>query len=352
MPHHPHEHGEGKKILQGKKYARILKQKTLNKDQKKILKNYMKKEKPQKFEKPRLFKQARHFMREAVRHGPPVSPLEGVGAGFLSNAIQNGPPISPIETAGQTYLQNLLARSPEEQYNTFAQPYMRQFREEIMPEIAERFAGAGALSGSGFQNAISQAGAGLTENLAALKGNLINQMLERQLQGANVGLGYAQMPGQRLSQQLQAANVGMGYAQLPAQRFNQQFNYAQAAIPTSLIPQQMQTEYNRYAQQQNMLRQQAVLGTPTTNTMIIPPRGAKGGFWNGAGPGLVGAGIGAGIGGIAGGPMGALVGAGVGSGLGNSIAGRGGGGVSVPISYVPSASSAPQRQIFAPENNL
>jgi len=401
--HHGHEHGEGEKIQQGHKYARLLKKSALNKDQKKILKKYMKAVKSEKFHKPRLFEQARHFMRGAVEEGPPESPLEGsasdyikgllengiepsaiegAGTDFLTEAMQHGAEPSPIEGMAQTYLQNLLGRSPEEQYSTFAQPYMRQFQEEIMPEVAERFAGAGALSGSGFQNAISHAGAGLAENLASLKGNLINQMLDRQLQGANVGLGYAQMPMQRFGQRLQAANTGLGYAQLPmqrtgmmlqaantgvpyaqmpTQRFNQQFNYAQAAIPTSLIPQQMQQENNRYANQLNFARQQQVLGTPTTNTMLIPPqtRDQRGGFWRGAGPGLAGAGAGAGIGALLGGPAGALMGAGIGSSLGNSLRGGGATGFSLPIGLSPvSASSNPmstspiRSQMFSPENNL
>lgn len=49
-------------------------------------------------------------------------------------------------------------------------PYLRQFREQIVPQLAEQFAGfgAGSQSSSAFQQALGQSGAGLAENLASL----------------------------------------------------------------------------------------------------------------------------------------------------------------------------------------
>jgi len=69
------------------------------------------------------------------------------------------------------YLQGLLS-GDEGAYSKFAAPYMRQFEEEIVPGIAERFGGMGAQSSSGFQQALGKAGAGLQENLAALREQL------------------------------------------------------------------------------------------------------------------------------------------------------------------------------------
>ena len=58
----------------------------------------------------------------------------------------------------------------------FADPYMRQFEQETVPGIAQRFAGAGAeggaLSSSAFGQALGGAGAGLQSQLAALKSQL------------------------------------------------------------------------------------------------------------------------------------------------------------------------------------
>jgi hypothetical protein len=67
-----------------------------------------------------------------------------------------------------SYLQDLFSNNSQSQQN-FAAPFMRQFNEQTVPGLAETFGGVGALSSSGFQNALGQAGAGLQENLAALR---------------------------------------------------------------------------------------------------------------------------------------------------------------------------------------
>jgi hypothetical protein len=61
-------------------------------------------------------------------------------------------------------------------YNAFAAPYMRQFQEQTIPGLAERFAGVGgrggALSSSGFGQGLGAAGAGLQESLASMGAGL------------------------------------------------------------------------------------------------------------------------------------------------------------------------------------
>lgn len=79
--------------------------------------------------------------------------------------------LGAIQPQIMQYLQQLLSSSPEAT-EAFSAPYMRQFNEQIVPGLAERFAGAGALSSSGFQNALGQAGAGLAENLASMREQL------------------------------------------------------------------------------------------------------------------------------------------------------------------------------------
>lgn len=79
--------------------------------------------------------------------------------------------LGAIQPQIMQYLQQLLSGDPSAS-EAFAAPYMRQFNEQIVPGIAERFAGAGALSSSGFQQALGQAGAGLAENLASLREGL------------------------------------------------------------------------------------------------------------------------------------------------------------------------------------
>lgn len=82
--------------------------------------------------------------------------------------------LGTIQPQIMQYLSQLLSGSPEAM-QAFEAPYMRKFQEEIVPGLAERFAGQGALSSSGFQQSLGQAGAGLTENLAALREGLRSQ---------------------------------------------------------------------------------------------------------------------------------------------------------------------------------
>jgi len=263
------------KIQSGKKYTRLQRFPTNSPQQKKILDKFSEHVSPEHFHKPEMMKHA---------------------LGFMDKAVQEGPPISPVEGSGISHLQNLLGRTPEEHLKDFEAPYMRRFNEEIAPEIAERYSGANAGRGSGFQNSIMHAGAGLAENLASLKGNLINQML---------------------GQQTQAANVGLGYAQLPGQRYAQQMNAAQTALPASLVPQQQQQDMDRYAQNRQFQQRQAVLGQQPWGYMGVPPRGKSPSFWQGALPRIGGALMG-GMAGSAMGPLGALAGAAAGA-MGSQI---------------------------------
>lgn len=62
-------------------------------------------------------------------------------------------------------------------YQAQQAPEMRQFREQIIPELSEQFAGmgAGGLSSSGFRNAAVGAGADLSERLGAIRAQLRQQ---------------------------------------------------------------------------------------------------------------------------------------------------------------------------------
>lgn len=88
---------------------------------------------------------------------------------LLQGQLGQGGPFSQA----QGYLQNLLSGSPQST-SAFEAPAMRQFNEQIIPGLAERFSGlgAGSQSSSAFQQALGQAGAGLSENLQALRSGL------------------------------------------------------------------------------------------------------------------------------------------------------------------------------------
>jgi hypothetical protein len=97
--------------------------------------------------------------------------------------------LGPLAGQAQGYLGNLLSGSPEA-FQSFEAPFKRQFQEEIVPGLAERFSGlgAGAQRSSAFQNALGQAGAGLTERLAQLRSGL-----QHDAAGQTLGLGQGML---------------------------------------------------------------------------------------------------------------------------------------------------------------
>lgn len=109
--------------------------------------------------------------------------------------------------AANQYDQSLLGQG-QEAFNQFSSPYLQQFEQKILPQIAERFAGMGALSSSGFGQALGGATSDLQSNLAQLFSQLQGQAAERQ-QGqfqnlSQIGLGY-----QPFSYQQQEGSAGM-----------------------------------------------------------------------------------------------------------------------------------------------
>lgn len=60
--------------------------------------------------------------------------------------------------------------------------YMQNFQEQTLPGIAERFAGGGALSSSGFGQSLGAAGAGLQNQLATLRAGQGQDALQKLIQ--------------------------------------------------------------------------------------------------------------------------------------------------------------------------
>jgi len=98
--------------------------------------------------------------------------------------------LGPAQGAGLDLINQLLS-GDEEAFAKFEAPFKRQFEQETVPGIAERFAGMGshgAQSSSAMQQTMGQAGRELSENLASLRGNLQQNALS-QLQGM-MGMGF------------------------------------------------------------------------------------------------------------------------------------------------------------------
>lgn len=91
--------------------------------------------------------------------------------------------------SGMELIQKYLSGDPSA-FRAFEAPYQRQFKEEILPEIGNRYAGMGSggnLSSSAFQQSLAGAGTALSEKLASLHGGLQMNALDK-LQGL-AGLG-------------------------------------------------------------------------------------------------------------------------------------------------------------------
>lgn len=77
-------------------------------------------------------------------------------------------------------LQEMLDPSSD-YYKDFENAQMRQFNEETIPNIAERFAGAGALSSSGFGQALGAGASQLQSNLGLMRQSGVQNALKQLL---------------------------------------------------------------------------------------------------------------------------------------------------------------------------
>lgn len=70
-----------------------------------------------------------------------------------------------------------LAQGDQGQFAQMEAPALRQFQQQIAPQIAQRYAGSGIGASSGMQNALASAGGNLAENLQANRMNLMQQSI-------------------------------------------------------------------------------------------------------------------------------------------------------------------------------
>ncbi len=94
--------------------------------------------------------------------------------GILNQLLSLGSQSLPQQSQ---YFESLLQPGSEAE-GAFAAPAQRQFQEEIIPSIAERFTGqfgTGSSRSSAFGQQLGQAGAGLAERLAAMRAQLAGQ---------------------------------------------------------------------------------------------------------------------------------------------------------------------------------
>jgi hypothetical protein len=110
---------------------------------------------------------------------------------------------NPEFQQGQEWLHSLY--NDPEFFKSFEAPLQRDFEENTIPNLANRFAsmGSGGSTGStAFRNQLGREGSNLSTNIAALRGGM-------QQQGVNQGLQYANQPFQNMMQMYnQALNQG------------------------------------------------------------------------------------------------------------------------------------------------
>ncbi len=111
---------------------------------------------------------------------------------LLQNAINAGlqPGVGGAFGQSADYYRDLLGNNDQD-YQRFAAPQMRQYNEEIVPGLAEQFAGmgAGGLSSSGFRNAALNSGVDLSERLGALRAQLRQSGAQGLANIGQMGLG-------------------------------------------------------------------------------------------------------------------------------------------------------------------
>jgi len=104
-------------------------------------------------------------------------PEQQSGFNQLQDAVA-GPGAGGAYGDAADYYRDLISNDSQTANQMFA-PEMRRFNENIIPDLAEQFAGFGSggsgLSGSGFQNAAVNAGTDLSERLGAIRAQLRSQ---------------------------------------------------------------------------------------------------------------------------------------------------------------------------------
>ncbi len=106
--------------------------------------------------------------------------IEQVNRGFNPGQLST---LQNLLSGGQNLLNN-----PSQGFQPIRQAAQSDFNQNIIPGIAERFAGAGALNSSGFAGNLAQAGSGLAERLAAMEAQFAGQNRQQALQQLQMGL--------------------------------------------------------------------------------------------------------------------------------------------------------------------
>jgi hypothetical protein len=109
--------------------------------------------------------------------------------GYANNLLQGA---QSQQGNSLNYINSILSDDPQAMQQ-FQQPSLDNFKQNILPEIAQRFAGTGG-SSSAFQQTLGQAGKDLETSLSAQRQQLKDRALQQLLSMGQTGLGGAQQP--------------------------------------------------------------------------------------------------------------------------------------------------------------
>jgi len=112
-----------------------------------------------------------------------IGQVKGMGKEGISDISQQ-----PGYETGLDWLMSMF--NDPEFFQSFEAPLQRQFQEQTVPELANRFASmgsGGALGSTAFRNQLGREGSNLETNIAALRGGMQQQAIPQLL-------GYSQQP--------------------------------------------------------------------------------------------------------------------------------------------------------------
>lgn len=122
----------------------------------------------------------------------------------MINQMRSGADItqSPSYQQGNEWLMSMF--NDPEFFNSFEAPLQRQFQEQTVPDLANRFASmgsGGSLGSTAFRNQLAREGSNLSTNIASLRGGMQQNAIPQLL-------GYSQQPFNNL---LNLYQTGLGH---------------------------------------------------------------------------------------------------------------------------------------------
>jgi len=193
----------------------------------------------------------RNVAENLARWGVAVSLLGVVGEDALSTFVleETAGAGSAIQ-AGSDYLNKLLSRDYDptagREYweESFKKPMMQQWKQEIMPSIAEKYAGSGAISSSGFNRTMGTAATNMETQLGSQLSDILYQGSEahkgRQIQGAGLSQQLANLLSETGGEQ---RNIGLQQWEAQQPWGNPWLNYLNLALNSKAFENSAQAPY-------------------------------------------------------------------------------------------------------------